>query len=530
MKTEKKIFVESTDSAESVIDRVRNAQEDHVIVNVARSSLFGSSVEQFQILLQEAFQAQKELTIESIDDHVLELASLAGAKAVNPIFMTRARAVTDIVPRLKKRKTKDATLNKKSNEEKRIYSNETSALKREKLSSSKSEHNMLPRRKDLSKKTIVITTSVIIVLIAIFFVCTKILPRATITLTLIKTPIIIDQPIVIKSDALTVEASENGSLIVPGELLLATRNIEIPLATNGVEESGGKAIGQLIVYNSYNTQPQVLVATTRFESPEGKIFRLNKRTTIPGGTMSGGVLKPGSIEISVTADEAGGSFNIGASKDWRIPGFAGTARYEKFYADAPKPMTGGFSGTRKVPTEGDIVAGEKEVEKILRESLEGELLVFSDDRFKILEGASKFLLVRKDVQARSDPNQGFGMFGEAELRRIIFDESMLRTGVVEKAVKAFDSSLVVKDSSLSYGSVVADFENGTLSFVVTGSVILQPPIALDSALDRFAGADEGVLRLQAMAIEGLDHVDVDLWPFWVSKVPINKAKIKIVVE
>src|SRR3989344_2910099 len=156
MKTEKKIFVESTDTDESVFDRVRKAQGDHIVVNVARSSLFGSSIEQFQTLVYEASQAQKELTIESIDDHILELAALAGAKAINPIFMTRARAVTDIVPRPRKRRT-PGTLSRGTDSEEKKKNTTTSNSSAEKSSAihSPKQHTMLPRRTRFSRRSVI---------------------------------------------------------------------------------------------------------------------------------------------------------------------------------------------------------------------------------------------------------------------------------------------------------------------------------------------------------------------------------------
>lgn len=129
-----------------------------------------------------------------------------------------------------------------------------------------------------------------------------------------------------------------------------------------------KARGAIVIYNNFDTKTQKLVAGTRFQAPNGKIYKIEAPVTIPGATKKGSSLVPGSVEAEVVAAEAGDSYNLGLS-DFTIPGFAGTPRFEGFYARSKTEMTGGFKGTALVPKDTDVLDGRHKLEGILREQL-----------------------------------------------------------------------------------------------------------------------------------------------------------------
>ena len=99
-----------------------------------------------------------------------------------------------------------------------------------------------------------------------------------------------------------------------------------------------------MIYNKYSAEAQIFVKDTRFETPEGKIYRIDRAVTVPGMKNSGGQTVAGSVEATVYADKSGSEYNIGFS-DFTIPGLKGGLKYEKFYARSKTPMTGGMKGT-----------------------------------------------------------------------------------------------------------------------------------------------------------------------------------------
>jgi hypothetical protein len=166
---------------------------------------------------------------------------------------------------------------------------------------------------------------------------------------------------------------ENG--IIQAEIISVSDEIVRDFETSGtISSSNQKAHGEITIYNEFSSSPQPLVATTRFEAPDGKIFRLVSGVVVPGMEKVGSENKAGAIEAQVIADQAGEEYNIEASS-FTIPGFkgSGSGKYEKIYAKSSRSMTGGGDGDQdmKALTEGDISSAKakliQEAEVLIRQ-------------------------------------------------------------------------------------------------------------------------------------------------------------------
>ncbi len=98
-------------------------------------------------------------------------------------------------------------------------------------------------------------------------------------------------------------------------------------ATGASVKVDKKASGTITVYNNYSADPQDLVATTRFQTADGLIYRIDKPITVPGTTVVNGKTIPGSIDAVVTADVSGDKYNI-SNADFTVPGFKGGPKYD----------------------------------------------------------------------------------------------------------------------------------------------------------------------------------------------------------
>jgi len=147
--------------------------------------------------------------------------------------------------------------------------------------------------------------------------------------------------VVINSKKLTLSIDSDGILIdkniteanysqkvIPGNLFIFSENDEKEFKSTGQGKDEQMAKGIITIINNFSSAPQILVANTRFETPDGKIFRLDSRIVIPGATMKNGKLEPSSIDVNVTAATSGPEYNIIACNDnckFTIPGFKGTS-------------------------------------------------------------------------------------------------------------------------------------------------------------------------------------------------------------
>ena len=56
------------------------------------------------------------------------------------------------------------------------------------------------------------------------------------------------------------------------------------LKKSGEPKAKLKSSGKIIVYNNFSSEPQRLIIRTRFESPEGLVYRIPESIVVPGKT------------------------------------------------------------------------------------------------------------------------------------------------------------------------------------------------------------------------------------------------------
>ena len=101
----KKILVNKSDEAVVIVEKIIEADDNDVVLSVPRFSHIGESLSNFHLLKREADALDKKIIIESVDDHVIELAEMSGLKAMNPFFAKNKRQFSDIIV-LKKEKSR----------------------------------------------------------------------------------------------------------------------------------------------------------------------------------------------------------------------------------------------------------------------------------------------------------------------------------------------------------------------------------------------------------------------------------------
>ena len=114
---------------------------------------------------------------------------------------------------------------------------------------------------------------------------------------------------------------------LPYAIMSTTTSLSIEVPATGEKTVTTKASGKIVVYNE-QTVAQRLIKNTRFESPTGKIYRINDSITVPKASISGGKTTPGSLEVTVYADEAGPEYNI-APTDFTLPGLKSSPTFKK---------------------------------------------------------------------------------------------------------------------------------------------------------------------------------------------------------
>jgi hypothetical protein len=148
----------------------------------------------------------------------------------------------------------------------------------------------------------------------------------------------------------------------PSEIRISHR---VTHPSSGREFQGTNASGKITVINT-SSDPWALIANTRFQNPDGIVFRTQSYVSVPAATAS----NPGKLEIPVVADPldayeqpVGDKGNIEPSKFF-LPGLS-AENQKKIFAESSAPMTGGTSGALKFITEQDIQQAREKLERAL---------------------------------------------------------------------------------------------------------------------------------------------------------------------
>lgn len=548
-KKEKKIFLEESDGLESLLAKLEDSGAEKLVLSVPEGSPLEESLENFHVIREKARILKKDIVIESASEVILEHASISGLTAINPKLRSHERAFSDIIVTKPKRKIpiarsiieSEQAINNKEKEEGEFEEEREkkldrvfSAIQKTKRTEEKNIHTRYEKLKEReatngrAKKYIL--AFILLALIGGGIVgAVYLLPEAVVELVLKRTEKQFNENVIVSINATTPKI-ENGRITLPGELLSANKNAQIEIAAKGKLQVNEKAKGTLTVWNAFDKNPQTLVASTRFESPDGKIFRLIKQIIVPGAKIEGSKSVPSSIDAEVIADSAGESFNVSAQKNWHIPGFKGTPRYDGFYAENVLAMAGGFSGERPQATDEDRKIGEEKLAQILESALVTQMNVLLSEKFTLIPGATHFSVTKTEIQTDAGRADKGLLYGEAEMKKMVFIEDMFKTALTQRFDEDLPEGAKTESFSALYGEPTIDWVNGVMEIQITGTAVFIPTIDSEKIARDIKGKKERELRDYVFNIPGLDNAKAVLWPFWVKNVPLNSDRIKILIK
>jgi hypothetical protein len=320
-----------------------------------------------------------------------------------------------------------------------------------------------------------------------------------------------------------------GELIYSVVKLSGDKGKSVP--ASGENQVSRQASGTIIVYNDASTEPQRLIENTRFESASGKVYRIRNAINIPGKRTVGGVNQPGTLEVTVYADQPGESYNSGPT-DFTVPGLQGTPRYTTIYARSKGNLSGGFVGKEKLVSEQDLLKARSE----LRSALAEELLVKAQ-----AEVPEDFVLFPSlsSVSYEDMPQGVSNAAGEAtvNLRGHLYGIMFKRTDLAKE---------LGKTKVAIAGNEIVDFaslDNLKLTFSGTPPTEIAPlnkinfkvegPATLVWRTDEVALKSDILGRKKSEISSILKNyptvtaADASLRPFWKSQFPVETDKVTI---
>ncbi len=332
---------------------------------------------------------------------------------------------------------------------------------------------------------------------------------------------------------------------------VSAQTIPVAPATSTSSAGGSSAErsfaqGQVTVVNNYS-KSQTLIERTRFLTEDGKLYRLDRRVTIPAG---------GRATVSVTADQPGAAFAIGPTK-FTIPGLwidlqkliygessaAFTLRTGSATtpdpAPAPTPVTppaptSTVPGERRLVTQQNIDdAYQALTEQVVEQAKRTLAASITDPR---LNGAAYFV----NTTAKSStvrPGQVAGNFTaqvDVEVIGVFYsaeDMQNLIRSRLRQHLPDGQEFLPFNDQDFIYTleSVDKEGESARLRVIATAEYRLtQNTPALSPATIAGKSRDEAERLLGE--VDGVESVDITLRPGWIGKIPRLQDHIKMEVK
>jgi len=291
------------------------------------------------------------------------------------------------------------------------------------------------------------------------------------------------------------------------------------------------ATGVVLVYNIFSSSPQVLDIDTRLEGSNGKIYKTNKKITVPG--MIGN--KPGSIEVGIYGASAGIEYNS-TPLDFKIFGFKGTLKYSKFYARSKGEITGGFKGRSSVVSSLDKATAVS----ALKVTLKVKLLKKGTDQvpngFILFKDAMFLNIDDRDIIFTPDKNNTVSVKIKGTLYGFIFEEKKLTKKIAQDIIDKYDGSEIyipnIKDLtfSLSDKESVSFAEVADINFTLLGTPKIIWKINEEKFITDILGKKKKDLDQILSQYPDIDSVELILRPFWKTSFPEKSDSIEVIVN
>jgi hypothetical protein len=365
-----------------------------------------------------------------------------------------------------------------------------------------------------------------IILVAIIFIVMQILTSGTVTVIPKQEKISIDTKL-----SASMSATSSISALSYQIITLNAVESQTVVATSDVPTKPTKASGKITVFNSFSKSSQPLIKNTRFETESGLIYRISDNIVVPGISEVDGKNVPGSITVTVTADQTGSKYNIDMA-DFTIPGFKTNAeRYSKIFARSSTAMNGGSDGGSLGVDEETRKKAELAIDERLKENLLRQVKAQKTANSIIFDSANKISFQSLPDTQGGNPSQitirrqgtisAVG-FDKTALGKLLLSDAISRVGGKAEIQGLEDLHFIAAVSSTSPVWQIKPF-----SFTLTGSVSVIGVVDSEKLAEDLADRPKSTLTGVLSNYPTIDKATGSVSPFWKTRFPASASKIKI---
>jgi hypothetical protein len=297
-----------------------------------------------------------------------------------------------------------------------------------------------------------------------------------------------------------------------------------------------KARGVITLYNEFAEKPQRFVARTRLTTPEGIVYRLDNGVVVPGYTKKNGIITPGAVKISVTADATGTQGNQSAltqaDEHLSLPGLKGTPRYEKVYARITSDIKGGREAIRYIIATSTKIKTDAAAREALYQNILQKLPPLADEHDVRIINQALLTVEELEPVPRGDTSAELRYIGtltiptfsEKSLISGLFSAEAALTGGIAQTRLA-TSSIIIDFSGLN----AASFSKPRISLPIKGSATLVGNIPVDDIKKALQGVHRSDVSKVFVKFPSIQSAEAVLTPFWRSAFPSDDS-IDVIVR
>lgn len=321
----------------------------------------------------------------------------------------------------------------------------------------------------------------------------------------------------------------------------ATGTLAYSLVTSSLQDSqtvqaGGtqdvetKAQGTVTVYNDNSTSPVKLLATTRFETPGGLIFRVPDAVVVPGKIGS----TPGHISVTIFADQNGQQYNIGPVSRFSVPGLQSTpAMYANIYAQSTASTTGGFSGQQAAIDPTTLANTIASLRSQLAQEAATAATAQAASSSIVLPGLIQ--ITYQDLPQTSAASGSVQVNEQAQVATPVFNENGLSQAIAAEIGTDTDSQPLELQQGQGFAAEGVDEASTTLgtdplTFQLSGAATLVWIVDPNALAQALAGHDQSAFDTITAGFPAIQSANARIEPFWSTSFPSNPSDINVVIE
>ena len=320
------------------------------------------------------------------------------------------------------------------------------------------------------------------------------------------------------------------------EIMTLVATDETQVTAVGEEEVSERATGQIEIVKS-TPGTQQLVVNTRFESPDGLIYRTTEGVEVPGAVSDGDGMSPGTVRVRVVADDSGEAYNVSSGTRFTIPGFAEggfTELFDAMYAEARTEIDGGFDGVRYAIGDEERSRSRQELQLQLRDQLLEQMHAERPADFVLFSDAVTFTYeMLPPVEYGGDL---VTLKEEVTLRVPLFNVHDFSTYIAAASVPTYSNEPVRIDNMdtfrFQYENTSTRNEDISLLESLQFTLVGDPHIVWTFDETEFkqelAGEQKDALRFIVDEFAAIERAEARIQPFWQQTYPTDLDLMTVV--